>query len=171
MRSNALKQLDFDVEGDPAPWMDATGARPAGFHDWLAAHPAGVQDRWQARLGFARPLARWVLGLYWLVTGLLTLGLARPDALSVLAEAGFDGASGVAVFWATSLFDIALGLAMLVKWRVRSVAALMILGTLGYVAAITVLLPGLWADALGPVVKVFPAAALALLVAATEDER
>ena len=60
---------------------------------------------------------------------------------------------------------------MLAKWKVRSVAALMILGTLGYVAAITVLLPGLWADALGPVVKVFPAAALALLVAATEDER
>lgn len=171
LRSNALKQLDFDVEGDPAPWIAATGARPRGFHDWLAANPAGVQDRWQARLGFARPLARWVLGLYWLATGLLTLSLSRSDALSVLSEAGFDGAGRAAIFWATSLFDIALGLAMLAKWRVRSVAALMILGTLGYVAAITVLLPGLWADALGPVVKVFPAAALALLVAATEDER
>ena len=171
LRSNALKQLDFDVEGDPDPWIAATGAAPRGFHAWLAAHPAGVQDRWHARLGFVRPLARWVLGLYWLATGCLTLTLARSDALAVLAEAGFEGGGQAAVFWLTSLFDIALGLAMLAKWRVRSVAALMILGTLGYVAAISVLLPGLWADALGPVVKVFPAMALALLVAATEDER
>jgi uncharacterized protein YbjT (DUF2867 family) len=171
LRSNALKQLDFDVEGDPAPWIAATDAVPRGFHAWLAAHPAGVQDRWHARLGFARPLARWVLGLYWLATGCFTLTLARSDALAVLAEAGFEGSGRSAVFWLASLFDIALGLAMLAKWRVRSAAALMILGTLGYVAAISVLLPGLWADALGPVVKAFPAMALALLVAATEDER
>jgi len=171
LRSNALKQLDFDVEGDPASWIEATGARPRGFHDWLAAHPAGVQDRWQARLGFARPLARWVLGLFWLVTGLLTLTVARSGAMDVLAGAGLTGPAGAAVFWLTSLFDIAVGLAMLAKWRVRSAAALMIAGTLGYVAGISWLAPDLWADPLGPVIKVFPAMALALLVAATEDER
>jgi len=111
------------------------------------------------------------LGLFWLVTGFLTLTVARPGAMDVLAGAGLTGTAGTAVFWLTSLFDIAVGLAMLAKWRVRSTAALMIAGTLGYVAGISWLAPDLWIDPLGPVIKVFPAMALALLVAATEDER
>ena len=171
MRTNSLKQRDFDVEGDPGPWMDATGAKPRGFHAWLAAHTSGVQDRWQARLGFARPLARWVLGLYWLMTGVLALTVAKGHAYQVLSDAGFDAASRPPVLWFGSLFDIVLGLAMLAKWRVRSVATVMILGTFGYVATLSVTLPGLWADALGPILKVFPMMALALMIAATEDER
>ena len=171
MRTNSLKQLDFDVEGDPGPWLDATGAKPAGFHDWLAAHPSGVQDRWQARLGFARPLARWVLGLYWLMTGVLALTIARDHAHQVLTEAGFDAAARPPLLWFGSLFDIAVGLAMMAKWRVRSIATIMILGTLGYIATLSWTYPVLWADALGPILKVFPMMALALVIAATEDER
>lgn len=171
MRTNALKQLDFDVEGDPADWLAATGAQPRGFHDWLAANPAGLQDRWHARLGLARPLARWVLGLYWLMTGVLALTLARDHAYSVLTAGGFSEAAQPPVLWFGSLFDIALGTAMLAKWRVRWVATIMILGTFGYIAALSLTLPHLWADALGPVLKVFPMMALALMIAATEDER
>ena len=171
LRSNSLAQLDFDVEGDPSQWIAATGASPRGFSDWLAASPAGLQDRWHARLGFARPLARWVLGLYWLLTGVIALTAARGQALDVLAEAGFSGAAQPAILWLGSLFDIAVGLAMLAKWRVRTVAAIMIAGTMGYIAVLTATLPALWADPLGPVLKVLPMVALALLIAATEDER
>lgn len=171
MRTNALKQLDFDVEGDPADWLAATGAQPRGFHDWLAANPAGLQDRWHARLGLARPLARWMLGLYWLMTGVLALTIAKDHAYSVLTAGGFSEAAQPPVLWFGSLFDIALGTAMLAKWRVRWVATIMILGTFGYIAALSLTLPHLWADALGPILKVFPMMALALMIAATEDER
>ena len=112
-----------------------------------------------------------MLGLYWLMTGVLALTVAKGHAYQVLSDAGFDAASRPPVLWFGSLFDIVLGLAMLAKWRVRSVAAVMILGTFGYVATLSVTLPGLWADALGPILKVFPMMALALMIAATEDER
>lgn len=171
MRTNSLKQLDFDVEGNPEPWLAATGATPTGFHAWLAAHPSGVQDRWQARLGFTRPLARWVLGLYWLLTGILSLTIAKDHAYQVLTEAGFDAASRPPLLWFGSLFDIAVGLAMVAKWRVRSIAAIMVLGTFAYIATLSWTYPVLWADALGPILKVFPMMALALMIAATEDER
>ena len=171
MRTNSLRQLDLDVAGDPQPWRAAMGAEPAGLTDWLAAHPAGLQDRWHARLGVVRPLARWTLGLYWLGTGVIALTAARGHALGVLDAAGFAPGWQAPVLWGGSLFDIALGLAMVLKWRVRSVAAVMVLGTVGYVATLTLTLPGLWADALGPVLKVFPMMALALMIAATEDER
>ena len=171
MRTNSLRQLDYDVEGDPEPWIAATGASPRGFHDWLAAHPAGLQDRWHARLGLVRPLARWTLGLYWLLTGILALTVAKDHAYQVLTEAGFDAASRPPVLWFGSIFDIVLGVAMLAKWRVRGVAAVMVLGTFGYIATLSLTMPALWADALGPILKVIPMMALALMIAATEDER
>lgn len=171
MRTTALKQLDFDVEGDPSDWLAATGATPRGFDDYLASAPAGLQDRWHARLGFARPVARWVLGLYWLATGILSLTIARGDAYSVLQAAGYEPAMQTFLLWFGSAFDLALGLAMLAKWRVRWVAAIMIAGTFAYIATLSMTLPGLWADALGPILKVFPMMALALMIAATEDER
>lgn len=171
MRSNALKQLDFDVEGDPTAWRAATGATPLGFHDWLAANPAGVQDRWHARLGLVRPLARWALGLYWLMTGVLALTLAKSNGLALLEAGGFAGPVQLPVLWATSLFDIALGLGMLAKWRVRALVAIMLAGTVGYVVALSVMSPALWADPLGPILKLLPMMGLALMIAATEDER
>jgi hypothetical protein len=171
MRTTALQQLEFDVEGDPSEWLAATGAKPRGFDAYLAATPAGLQDRWHARLGFARPVARWVLGLYWLATGILSLTLARGDAYQVLQAAGYSAAMQTFLLWFGSAFDIAMGLAMIAKWRVRWTATIMIAGTFAYIAALSLTLPGLWADALGPILKVFPMMGLALMIAATEDER
>ncbi|WP_417491511.1 NAD(P)H-binding protein [Maricaulis sp.] len=171
MRTTALKQLDFDVEGDPSQWRAATGATPRGFDDYLASAPAGLQDRWHARLGFARPLARWVLGLYWLATGILSLTIASDHAYAVLQAAGYSPAMQAFLLWFGSAFDIAMGAAMVAKWRVRWIAAIMIAGTFAYILALSLTLPGLWADALGPILKVFPMMALALMIAATEDER
>ena len=171
MRTTALQQLDYDVEGDPSAWLAATGATPAGFDDYLASAPAGQQDRWQSRLGFARPVARWVLGLYWLATGIISLTIARGDAIHVLQEAGYSEAMQAFLLWFGSAFDIAMGAAMVAKWRVRWISAIMIAGTFAYILALSLTLPGLWADALGPILKVFPMMALALMIAATEDER
>ena len=111
------------------------------------------------------------MGLYWLLTRILSLTIAKDHAYQVLTEAGFDAASRPPLLWFGSLFDIAVGLAMVAKWRVRSIAAIMVLGTFAYVATLSWTYPVLWADALGPILKVFPMMALALMIAATEDER
>lgn len=171
LRSNSLKQLQYDVAGHPEAWLAQTRIEPKSLDQFLDQSPAGIADKWQARLGFARPVARFILGLFWLVSGLIALSAGRVEALAYLESVGVTAGMGEGVLWSTSLFDIALGLAMLVNWRTGWVAGLMIAGTLAYVAAISVLLPALWAEPLGPVVKVFPGMALALLIAATKDER
>lgn len=171
MRSTSIQQLDYDVEGDPEPWTAETGARPLGFGEYLARSPATVQDRWHARLGFVRPLARVLLGLFWLVSGVIALSAGARDAISLMITAGVPVLTSHVLLGVTAMFDIGVGLAMLAKWKVRSAAFLMIAGTLGYLAALTVLMPALWSDPLGPLVKTIPALALALMIAATEDER
>ncbi|WP_412546286.1 hypothetical protein [Maricaulis sp. MIT060901] len=43
--------------------------------------------------------------------------------------------------------------------------------TIAYLTAITISLPGLWSGALGPALKSVPLIGMALMIAATEDER
>ena len=171
MRSNSLKQLDFDVEGDPKAWLAATGAQPQGLTEFLASSPAGAQDRWFARLGFVRPLARVLLGAFWLITGILSLTIARSEALFILERGGFSPELQHLIVWGGSIFDILVGAAMLLKRHVRTAAWLMAAMTVAYLTAITLSLPGLWAGALGPALKSVPLIGMALMIAATEDER
>ena len=56
-RSTAVAQLTAGVIGDPTSWIAATGIRPKSLEDILAAHPAGVQERWFARLYLLKPIA------------------------------------------------------------------------------------------------------------------
>ena len=70
MRSTALAQLEAGVVGDPGPWMAATGIKPHSIEDFLAGRPAGVQDRWFARLYLLKPLALLTLAAITMAAGL-----------------------------------------------------------------------------------------------------
>ena len=67
--------------------------------------------------------------------------------------------------------DIALGLAILCKPWTRTAALGMAALSVLYLAGGLVFAPDLWADPLGPMVKVLPGIMLALLVWLTTDER
>src|SRR5262249_62085014 len=73
-RPPAMSQLDVGVIGDPAPWMSATAIKPKSLAAILAEPPAGVQDRWFARLYLLKPLAIVSLALFWIANGLIALG-------------------------------------------------------------------------------------------------
>ncbi len=81
-----------------------------------------------------------------------------------------DGAARVAV-WIGGLADLALGLAILWRPAVRGAALGMVALAGGYLVAATLAAPDLWADPMGPLVKVIPGLILALVVAALADPR
>jgi hypothetical protein len=60
--------------------------------------------------------------------------------------------------------DIAIGVALLVRPFTRPAALAAVLVSLAYLAGSAMLVPHLWADPLGPMIKVFPAIGLALTV-------
>ncbi len=165
MRTTSLRQLDHDAAGQGPP---TPGVRP--FCEALAADPAGVQDRWHARLFFVRPVAVITLGLYWLLSGLIALGPAQAAATAVLRRAGFGAWSGPGAVWG-ALLDVVLGLLLFIRRFTRSAALAMCAATVGYLAVATLRLAPLWLDPLGPWLKVFPMMALCLFVAATDDRR
>jgi uncharacterized protein YbjT (DUF2867 family) len=135
----------------------------------LAAHPAGVQDLWFARLYLLKPVFVLGLAIFWLASGLvpfLDLDRAAAHFLPYLPRS-----QALAVTAGTSLLDIALGLAVLWRSFARRALQGQIALALCYLAGGTLIEPALWADPLGPYVKVLPAILLAAATLAILDER
>jgi len=169
LRSTTRLELMRGGVGDPAPWTRLTGIEPRSLAAALAAEPASVQERWFARLYFAKPLTLAVLALYWIVTGLVALGPGWEDATGLIQEAGFAIAAPLAAV--SAIADIAIGAAIAVRRTARPALRAALVLSLAYVALATLLLPGLWADPLGPLLKVLPIMVLNLVALAILDDR
>jgi uncharacterized protein YbjT (DUF2867 family) len=161
LRSTALAALRDGVTGDPAPWREAGGVRMRPLAETLDALPATAQERIFARAYLLLPLAIAVLSLFWLLSGLIAL--ADPGAAQqVLTARGMAPGPALALVVGGAGLDIALGAGVLVRRWTRASCGAMIALSLAYLGAGTLLAPDLWADPLGPMLKILPAMALAL---------
>jgi uncharacterized protein YbjT (DUF2867 family) len=170
LTTTSMRQLDHDVAGREDDWAERLGVKPRGIAAFLSQTPASVQDVWHARLWFVRPVAIVTLGLFWLLTGLITFGVGWERAVAILHEGGYGEHAAAVAGWGAAL-DVALGLALFVRGWTSRVAIVMCLATFGYLIAGTLSLPHYWLDPLGPWLKVLPMMALCLFVAGTDARR
>jgi uncharacterized protein YbjT (DUF2867 family) len=170
-RATALAQLSASVVGDPSAWMSATGIAPRSLDTILAERPAGVQDRWFARLYWLKPLAILALAGFWIATGVIALGPGRAAGMSYLTKAGLG--ANAAEFWliAGSLFDIAIGFAVLVRRFTRRALQFMLAVSAGYLLIGTIAAPEVWSDPLGPYTKIIPVLVATVFTLAILDDR
>jgi uncharacterized protein YbjT (DUF2867 family) len=170
IRTTARREIVRGAVGDPAAWIEATGIRPRSLSAALADEPASVQERWFARLYLLKALAIGVFALFWLMTGLVSLGPGYHLAAAYMARGGGGALSEPSVV-AGGIADICVAAA--IAWRPTAklglLAALAI--SLFYIVAGTILLPELWRDPLGPMMKIWPILALNLVCLAILDER
>jgi uncharacterized protein YbjT (DUF2867 family) len=170
LRSTALAVMSEGVRGDPGPWRALTGETLPNLETMLASMPATAADRSAARLWPMLPLAVAMLALFWLASGLI--GLGQPDsATAVLTPAGVAPGPARTLVVLGALADIGLGSAILVRRWARAACLGMAGLGLGYLALGTLLTPWLWADPLGPFVKVLPGIVLALVTRTLLEER
>lgn len=171
VNSTAQAEMRRGATGDPEPWRQATGIVPRDLAAALASEPASVQERWFARLYALKPLIFGVFGLFWIVTGIISLGPGWEIGMSYVREGGLGERFAALTVVAGALADIVIGLAIL--WRPASLyglrAALII--SLTYVVIGTVLVPRLWADPLGPMLKIWPVLVLNLVAMAIREDR
>jgi len=169
LRSTTRLESMRGAVGDPVPWMRLTGIEPQSLRAALAAEPASVQERWFARLYLVKPLALAMLALYWVATGLVALGPGWEDAVGLIQEAGFSAAAALAAAGATA--DIAIGVGIAVRRTAKPALRAALALSIAYVTLATFLLPGLWTDPLGPLMKVLPILVLTLVALAVLDDR
>ena len=169
LRSSALDVLSQGVAGDPEPWRAATGRNLAGVDAILNQLPSTRQERIFARSQLVLPTLVLTLALFWLLSGLIGLWQWREAVAVLPPSVSRELAAGFVILG--SLADIAIGIGFLFRrWLVRAALGAVAV-SLAYLVAGTVLTPSLWADPLGPFVKILPATALAVAVMAIAGER
>jgi hypothetical protein len=171
IRSNAGQELLQGATGDPQPWTDATGIRPRDIERVFSMAPASVQERWFARLYLLRPWIFAICALFWVLTGVISLGPGWSAGIGLMNEGGIFEWPAAAIVVGGALCDIAVGLA--IAWRRTArhgvMAALFV--TVVYAIIGTILVPRLWSDPLGPMLKVLPIFALHLAALGILEDR
>ncbi|WP_428672240.1 SDR family oxidoreductase [Roseibium sp.] len=170
LRTNALKSLDSGITGDPEGWRQRGGIPLKSLEQTLAVLPATAQERAFARLYLLLPLAIGCLSLFWTLSGLIGVFSYR-DAMAVLTGSGVSQPMAAAAVFGGAVADLTLGIAVLFRRWCRRASIGMILVALAYLTGGTLLTPHLWADPLGPLVKVLPSLVLAALVVLVLEER
>jgi hypothetical protein len=171
LRSVAGREILRGATGNPEQWTELTGIVPRDLETALRNEPASVQERWFARLYLLKPIILTVASLFWIVTGIVALGPGWRQGVALLAEGDVPSQLVAPVVIGGALCNIAIGLA--IAWRRTSrwglYAALAL--TAAYAVIATVLLPRLWTDPMGPLLKMAPVVALHLVVLAIVDDR
>jgi uncharacterized protein YbjT (DUF2867 family) len=170
MRTTARQEILRGATGDSAAWSAATGIEPRSLREALQARPATVQERWFAQLYFLKPVIFVVLPLFWIATGIISLTAGYDEGMTLMnrGSAGILAAPSVI---AGALADIVIGAAIAVRrTSLLGLWGAMLL-SLFYAAAGTVLLPELWNEPLGPLLKIWPILVLHLVALAILEER
>jgi uncharacterized protein YbjT (DUF2867 family) len=170
LRTEAMRQLEMGVTGDPATAAARLGLNLHGLSKTLARWPAGVQERWFARLYFAKPLILVTLIGFWAASGIIGL-IHRQAAQSLLVNSGLSARATSALVVGGCVVDLILATLACFRKTARTGLQGMILVSIAYLAGASVVAPGLWSDPLGPLVKTLPAAVLALAALAVLGER
>ena len=166
--STALEQLGGRLTGDGAGFQKATGVAPRDLDEILSDRPSGSQDLWHARLFLLRPLLRMALALLWAVSGLVGL-FSEPSAYERVAAVLGDATRPLAS--AFGLVDLAIAAALVRGWRLKLMADVQIAVILGYTLGLSVLMPALWSDPFGALLKNVPILFLVLVHRVLEEER
>lgn len=169
LRSTATTVLADGVTGDGAPFLAATGLQPKSLDATLRRLSATPQERIYARIRLLFPAVAVTLSLFWLLSGLI--GFLRLEVATNVISAHFGAELGRLFVLAGGVSDIVVGLLFI--WRDTFVLAcwLAVGLSLAYLVAATLFVPHLWADPLGPLVKVLPGLVLAPFAAAAMETR
>jgi uncharacterized protein YbjT (DUF2867 family) len=170
LRSTMRRELAGGAVGRSDRWTAATSIAPQSLAEALARRPASVQERWFAALYLLKPLIFTALPLFWLATGAIALGSGYRSGVYLIQQAGAGRAAApVAIVGAIADIVVGAGIAFRPTSRSALLASLALAAL--YLIAATFLMPQLWSDPLGPLVKVLPVLLLSLVALAVLDDR
>jgi uncharacterized protein YbjT (DUF2867 family) len=170
-RTTARREIERGATGDPGPLARATGIKPRDPAAVLTAEPSSVQERWFARLYLLKPLVFAILSLFWIVTGIMALGPGWQQGVDLMIEGGVKHGLGEATVVAGAAADICIGIGIAFR-RTAKRALYAALGlSVVYIIFGTLLVPHLWIDPLGPLLKTLLIIVLILVTIAISEDR
>jgi len=169
LRTTAMKVLKEGVYGDASAWGEVIGRPLRTLEETLATMPSTFQERIFARVQLILPVSIFFLAFFFTISGVI--GLIRIENAADVLDGVVNSNIARAVVIVGALFDILLGVAILFQRWARRAAFGMVLLSLSYLVVGSILTPHLWADPLGPLLKIIPVVGLSLWVALMLEER
>lgn len=149
--------------------IDRFGVTPTGLAEVLDRAPATQADRWHAFLYWLRPLLRLSIAFVWISAAIVSALLyPAADSYALLAETGIQGIYAPLALYGAAALDLALGIAVLTRYRLRETVWLQIAVIIGYMLIISWALPEYWLHPFGPLTKNVPLLAAILTMYAME---
>jgi uncharacterized protein YbjT (DUF2867 family) len=171
LASTAAREMRRGAIGDGSEWKKLTGIEAKSLAASLAAEPASVQEAWFARLYLLKPLIFVILSLFWITTGILALGPGYGYGEALMEEGGVGPALGVLSIVGGGLLDLAIGIGIAIRRTTKAALIVSIGVSVLYAIIGTILVPRLWADPLGPMVKIWPIIVLTFVALALRTDR
>lgn len=122
----------------------------------LRDRPAQVQDRWHARLFFFAPVLQATLILMWLMSAWLGLMYGAPQTEVLVHNFGMPMGWADPLRIGSSVLDTLVAAELLFGRSAARAALVQLAIVCGYTVVISVALPQLWLDPLGPLLKNLP---------------
>ena len=117
-----------------------------------------------------KPVIFATLSAFWIATGLISLGPGWGQGIELMRATGAGAWSSPAVV-AGAIADIAIGVGVAIRAFARPALFAALGVSLFYAMAGTIVLPALWSDPLGALLKVAPIVTLNLVALATLEDR
>ena len=171
IRTTAQQEIVRGAIGDPVPWTQMTGIVPRSLEASLRTAPATVQEKWFARLYLLKALVFGVFSAFWIATAFMSLGPGWDIGIGLMHEGGVTGIAAPLTVIAGALADLCIGIGIAFRRTARPALYAALLLSLAYVAIGTILVPRLWIDPLGPMLKIWPVLALNLVALAILEDR
>ncbi|HET9716009.1 MAG TPA: SDR family oxidoreductase [Pseudolabrys sp.] len=170
VRTTAAREIARGAVGNPEILRELALA-PRDIEDALLATPASVQERWFARLYLLKPAIFILLALFWIGTGMISLTSGWCYGMGLMHEAGVSDATAGAIIVAGASADLVIGATIAwrpaARWGLYAAIAISLL----YAVIGTALVPRLWNDPLGPMLKIWPIVLLHGVALAVFDDR
>ncbi|AEV92602.1 oxidoreductase [Rickettsia parkeri] len=156
---------------DKKDFIDFTSIIPRNLQQGFATEPLTVQSIWHARLYFLKPIIKIVLGLFWIMTGIISSIFVYDASMQIIISLGFDKQIAPYILYGSCFTDIILRILLIIKNKINRICSLQILLILAYTLLLTYLKPILWLDPLGPIFKNIPVILLTLVFMAIERDK
>lgn len=137
----------------PARITAVLGRPPRPIESFVAPDTArGIANA--ARLAWLLPFMRATVGIVWIATAVLSLGVYPvAESYALLARVGLNGALATVALHGAALIDLAFGVGVFIlrdrRWLWRAQMILIV----GYSVIIAIYLPEFWLHPFGPILK------------------
>lgn len=165
MRRSTIRMLSEGNTASTESLSRLLGCEPLSIAARLRETRPARPDIQHAKLYFLAPLLRLSVAFLWIWTAIVSLFLyPQSESFALLEQVGVQAQLQPLLLYGAGLLDLAIGLALLMRYRIPAVTVIQVAVILIYSLILTLALPEFWLHPFGPVSKNIPLLVAILMI-------